>query len=138
MVVVKRYVHHGLSLADLIQEGNVGLMRAVDKYDYRQGNRFSTYAVWWIRLAITRALANRSRPIRLPVHNGMLLPGCILPAFRRKMQQKCPAFLPHGLWRLHRNILLASKIFLNRSLRNISGKSSTFRKNFLSLFYRVN
>ncbi len=68
VAVAKRYMHHGLSLADLIQEGNIGLIRAVDKYDYRQGYRFSTYAVWWIRQAITRALANQSRPIRLPVH----------------------------------------------------------------------
>ena len=68
VAVARRYQHHGLSLEDLIQEGNIGLLRAVDKYDVRHGTRFSTYAVWWIRQAITRALANHSRPIRLPVH----------------------------------------------------------------------
>jgi len=68
--VAKRYRGQGLTFLDLIQEGNVGLMRAVDKFDYRQGNRFSTYATWWIRQAITRALSYQSRTIRLPVHMG--------------------------------------------------------------------
>ena len=64
----KRYMGQGLPFPDLIQEGNVGLMRAVDKYDYKRGNRFSTYATWWIRQAITRALAQKTRTIRIPLH----------------------------------------------------------------------
>ncbi len=66
--IAKRYMGQGLPFPDLIQEGNIGLMRAVDKYDYRRGNRFSTYATWWIRQAITRALAQKTRTIRIPLH----------------------------------------------------------------------
>jgi RNA polymerase primary sigma factor len=66
--IAKRYMGQGLPFPDLIQEGTVGLMRAVDKYDYKRGNRFSTYATWWIRQAITRALAQKTRTIRIPLH----------------------------------------------------------------------
>ena len=66
--LAKRYMGHGLPLNDLVQEGNLGLIRAVEKFEYRRGLKFSTYAVWWIKQAISRALADQSRTIRIPVH----------------------------------------------------------------------
>jgi RNA polymerase primary sigma factor len=66
--IARRYIGRGLSLLDLVQEGNIGLMKAADKFDHRKGFKFSTYATWWIRQAITRAISDQSRTIRLPVH----------------------------------------------------------------------
>src|SRR2546421_4120140 len=71
--IAKRYQASGVALLDLIQEGNLGLMHAVDKFDWRKGFKFSTYATWWIRQAITRGIANTGRTVRLPVHAGDLL-----------------------------------------------------------------
>ena len=66
--IAKRYVNRGLQFLDLIQEGNIGLMKAVDKFQYKRGFKFSTYATWWIRQAVTRSIADQARTIRVPVH----------------------------------------------------------------------
>ena len=83
--IVKHFMHYGLEFLDLIQEGNAGLVRAVERFDYRRGYRFSTYATWWIRQAATRAIADQSRTIRLPVHLGERLVGLF--RAQRKMTQ---------------------------------------------------
>src|SRR6202048_3530034 len=68
IAITKKYANRGLQFLDLIQEGNIGLMKAVDKFEYRRGYKFSTYATWWIRQAITRSIADQARTIRIPVH----------------------------------------------------------------------
>jgi RNA polymerase primary sigma factor len=85
--IAKRYRGFGIPFTDLIQDGNVGLMRAVDRYDHRTGNRFSTYATWWIRQAVTRSLANQGRVIRIPVHMGGRMREMAQVAQRLEMEQ---------------------------------------------------
>ena len=84
--VAKQHVHRGLQLPDLIQEGNIGLMKAVDKFDHRRGHKFSTYAMWWIRQSVTRAIGDQARLIRIPIHmNGTV--SKLLYAQRRLSQE---------------------------------------------------
>ena len=106
--IAKKYRNRGLSFLDLIQEGNTGLMRAVDKYEYRRGFKFSTYATWWIRQAITRAIADQARTIRIPVHMIDVL---------SKLQQTAKR-LQHELGRLpsHEETARAAGIDLEESL----------------------
>ncbi|MBP1864693.1 RNA polymerase primary sigma factor [Clostridium tetanomorphum] len=84
--ISKKYVGKGMNFLDLVQEGNIGLMKAVDKFDYRKGFRFSTYATWWIRQAVTRAISDQSRTIRIPVHMNEVI-GKVL-KIKKQLEQR--------------------------------------------------
>jgi hypothetical protein len=101
--IAKKYTFRGLSFADLIQEGNIGLMKAVNRYDYRTGYRFSTFASWWIRQTISRAIYDQARTIRIPIHLAgaqvQVLPGLLRPATRSWAASLPPRKWPSG-WAL--------------------------------------
>ena len=86
IAIAKKYVNRGLHFFDLVQEGNIGLIKAVDKFEYKKGYKFSTYATWWIRQAITRSISDQARTIRVPVHMIEQIN-----KVQRVLRQLCPA-----------------------------------------------
>lgn len=118
--VAKRYKGHGLPLLDLIQEGNIGLMKAVEKYDYKKGFKFSTYSVWWIRQSVTRALSTQSNSIRVPVHMNEILTQ-VEKAIKEFKQKEGRAPSEHELAKeLHMDVKRVKKLLVYKNLEVIS------------------